>query len=203
MISLQLMLLILVIFFMLAGTMRGWKKEVLALTGMIAAFAILSNYGYIMFTSLGTVLPGLINLLGGETNPQIAWFWLQVILFGLFAFFGYQVVGPAASARIGGRFGGRLGATLESQFIGGLFGAINGFMLVGGLWGFLEYQLGPTGYTQLPAGATYPFAAITRPVVAADAFNITSYLPQGLIPSPMVWLILFFIAFVFILIALI
>ena len=200
MISIQFVFWVLVAFFAVMGSMRGWQKEVIALTSMVAAMAILSNFGYEIMTRLAEVLPD--GFLGANNAQQQVW--LQIIFYGLFAFFGYQVVGTVAGSRIGGRFGDRLRATMERRIIGAILGAVNGFMLVGGVWGFLEYQITPDGYTQLAPGTNYVFSTdlITRPVFDPNAFNITLYLPQGVF-TPTTWLILFFIAFFFVLIALI
>lgn len=200
MISIEFVFWVLVAFFAVMGSMRGWQKEVIALTSMVAAMAILTTFGYEIITRVAEVMPD--GFLGANDAQQQVW--LQIIFYGFFAFFGYQVVGTVAGSRIGGRLGDRLRATMERRIIGALLGALNGFMLVGGVWGFLEYQLTPEGYSQLPAGTGYVFSPelITRPVFDANAFNITLYLPQGVF-SPTTWLILFFIAFFFVLIALI
>ncbi len=200
MISIYFIFYVMVAFFAIVGSMRGWQKEVIAMTSMIAAMAILANFGYAIMSSLANALPDTI--LGSNNEQQIIW--LEIIFYLLFAFFGYQVVGAVTGSRFGGRWGERIRNTMERRFIGAILGAINGFMLIGGLWGFLEYQLTPNGYVKLPPNVGYPFNPnmITRPVAEATqfAFDVTNYLPESL--APITWLILFFLAFFFVLVAL-
>jgi hypothetical protein len=120
------------------------------------------------------------------------------------AFFSYQVVARLADQALGGRFGERLRGGLEKRVLGALFGAINGYLLIGSMWGFLEYQITSGGYTRLPLGEPYPFdpSVVVRPIADASAAALADMLPLGVI-SPTVWLVLFFVSFFFIIAALI
>jgi hypothetical protein len=128
---------------------------------------------------------------------------VQAIFHSTIAFFSYQVVARIANQTLGGRLGDRLRAGLEKRVVGAMLGAINGYLFMGGLWGFLEYELTQTGYVRLPEGVPYAFdpTVIARPIGDASA-AILNYLPLGII-SPTWWLILFFIAFFVVIIALI
>jgi hypothetical protein len=88
--------------------------------------------------------------------------------------------------------------------LGGLVGAINGYLFFGGIWGFLEYNLraGGAGYDRLALGAQYPFdlSVIARPTVDS-VVRFMGWLPMSI--SPTIWLVLFFVAFAFIIVALI
>jgi hypothetical protein len=122
----------------------------------------------------------------------------------MIAFFSYQVVARLADQAMGGRLGERLRTGLEKRIVGALIGTINGYLLIGSLWGFLEYQITSLGYVQLPPGEPYPFdpSVIVRPVADASAAALANMLPMGMF-SPTVWLLLFFVSFFVVIIALI
>ena len=202
MISIQIVFWGMVILFGIVGYMRGWQKEIIAMTGLVMSLAALSQFGSfivdgtgILFNSDAAVDPFAI--------PRRQ-FWIQAVFHLVLAFFSYQVVGQLASQAFGGRLGERVRASLERRVIGFGVGAVNGYLLIGGLWGFLEYNLtaGVTGYTQLLPGSQYPFdfAMLVRPT-AESAIRFMAWLPMAF--SPTAWLVFFFITFVFIIIALI
>lgn len=204
MVSLHFVFWFMVIFFTLIGYLRGWQREVIALSGLVASIAALSQFG--------DSITGLIGGLTGTIQPdpldplafQRQQFWVQAIFHSLIAFFSYQVVARLADQATGGRLGERIRSGLERRVVGAMIGAINGYLAIGGIWGFLEYQITSAGYVQLPPGQSYPFdpSVIIRPDAAATASALASYLPMGLF-SPNVWLILFFISFFIVIIALI
>lgn len=201
MVSLQFVFWFMVVFFALIGYMRGWQREVIALTGLIASIAALIQFGDSITRLVGA-------LTGADATDPLAirrqQFWIQAILHSLIAFFSYQVVARIADQATGGRLGERLRGGLEKRILGALIGAFNGYLVIGTLWGFLEYQLTPGGYVQLGPGEPYPFepGIIMRPDMAAAAASLTEYLPMGLF-SPTVWLILFFASFFIVIVALI
>jgi len=204
MVSLHFVFWFMVIFFTLIGYLRGWQREVIALSGLVASIAALSQFG--------DSITGLVGGLTGTVQPNPAdpfafqrqQFWIQAIFHGTIAFFSYQVVARLANQATGGRFGERLRSGLERRVIGAMIGAVNGYLTIGSMWGFLEYQVTQAGYVQLPPGQPYPFdpSVIVRPGTAAAAAAVADYLPMGLF-SPSVWLILFFISFFVVIIALI
>jgi uncharacterized membrane protein required for colicin V production len=201
-ISLQFIFFFMVIFFAFIGYMRGWQREVIALTGLIGAVAMLSQFG-------GN-LTGLVgSLTGAPTVPdpyaiRRQQFWIQAVFIVIIAFFSYQVVARLADQAMGGRFGERLRGGLEKRVLGAIIGAINGYLLIGSLWGFLEYQVTAGGYVRLPFGEPYPFdpSVIVRPIVDASAAALADMLPLGVL-SPTVWLLLFFFSFFIVIAALI
>ncbi|HSM57062.1 MAG TPA: CvpA family protein [Candidatus Sulfomarinibacteraceae bacterium] len=203
MVSLQFVFWFMVIFFALIGYMRAWQREVIALTGLIASIAALITFGE-SITRLVGALTGAVQ----DPNDLFALrrqqFWIQAIFHSLVAFFSYQVVARIAEQATGGRLGERLRGDLEKRILGALIGAINGYLVIGGLWGFLEYQLTANGYVRLQPGEPYPFdpSVIVRPDITAAAASLTEYLPMGLF-SPTVWLILFFASFFVVIVALI
>lgn len=202
MISLQFIFFFMIIFFSMIGYMRGWQREVISLTGLIGAIAMLVQFGDTLTGLVGSVAggPNLID----PYSVRRQQFWIQAIFIIIVAFFSYQVVARLADQALGGRFGERLRGGLEKRILGALFGALNGYLLIGSLWGFLEYQITQGGYVRLPLGEPYPFdpSVIVRPIADASAAALADMLPFGVF-SPTVWLVLFFASFFFIIAALI
>ncbi len=192
----------LIALFGIIGYLRGWQKEVIAMAGLISSLAALSQFGYVIVTGLSSILGGVADPLADATALARRSFWLQAVFHIFIAFFSYQVVTSIAGQSFGGRLGDRLRAGLERRIVGALVGVINGYLLFGGLWSFLEYRLTQTGYSQLLLGETYPFSPeiIIRPA-SGSALTLMKYLPLGII-APNIWLVLFFIAFFVVIVAL-
>ncbi|KPK06882.1 MAG: hypothetical protein AMJ56_13995 [Anaerolineae bacterium SG8_19] len=203
MINLFLLFWMLVVLFTVIGYMRGWQKEVIAMSGLVGAVAALMQFGYEMVSLFGVVPADVMTpeQLQDVRGRQIL---IQGIFFAIVAFFSYQVVASLAVSVAGGRFGERIRAGLERRIIGMLVGAINGYLVVGGLWSLLEYVPIPDGYEHLPVGVPYPFDPniILRPAADTLAFGFTEWLPLGIM-SPTLWLILFFVTFFIVIVALI
>jgi uncharacterized membrane protein required for colicin V production len=203
MISLQYVFLFMIVFFALIGYLRGWQREVIALSGLIASIAALMQFGDSLIR-LVTALTGAAQSIDNPNALRQQEIWIQVIFHVTIAFFSYQVVARLADQVTGGRLGERLRGDLEKKILGMFIGAANGYLLVGSLWGFVEYQITANGYVQLPPEVGYPFDpnVIVRPVADASAAMITEFLPMGMF-SPTVWLLLFFVSFFVVIIALI
>jgi uncharacterized membrane protein required for colicin V production len=201
-ISLQFLFLFMIVFFALIGYLRGWQREVIALSGLIAAIAALIQFGD-SITRLVGALTGGANVIDPYAIRRQQ-FWIQAVFITIIGFFSYQVVARLADQAMGGRLGERLRGGLEKRILGALIGTINGYLLIGSLWGFLEYQITSLGYVQLPPGEPYPFdpSVIVRPVADASAAAIANILPMGMF-SPTIWLLFFFISFFVVIIALI
>jgi len=189
--------------FAMIGYMRGWQKEVIALSGLVGAIAVLQQFGYEIVSFLGMVPAegaGVEEMVAARQS-QI---YVQVLFFVIIVFFSYQVVTRLAVSASGGRLGDRLRSGFERKVIGMFVGTLNGYLVIGSLWGFLEYVPVPSGYKQLLAGAEYPFdpTIIIRPAINTFALAFTEYLPLGIF-SPTVWLILFFVTFFIVIVALV
>jgi hypothetical protein len=202
MVSLNIVFWLLVIFFAMVGYMRGWQREIIAMTGLIASIAALHQFANLLVS----LIPGVneASLLVDPLSYRRQQFWVQAIFHSIIAFFSFQVVGRLADQLFGGRLGERLRAGLEKRIIGLLIGAANGYLYAGGLWSFLEYLVTPNGYIQLPLGESYPFVntILTRPLFDSAGMTLAGYLPMGVF-SPTLWLVLFFISFFVVIIALI
>jgi len=203
MINLLLLFAILVVFFAMVGYLRGWQREIITMFGLVGGIAMLQRFAYQILRLFNTISPE------GATPEEIlddrrGQIFIQVAIFTLIGFFSYQIVGALASRVAGGKLAERIRATLERRIIGFLFGGINGYLIVGTFWGFLEYEPIAEGYSHLAPGITYPFdpSIIIRPLADTPALNFTDYLPLGIL-SPNVWLVIFFVMFFFVIIALI
>ena len=192
MISLYTLFWFMVVFFGLIGMLRGWTKEIIATSGLV-----LSLFAQLWF---GNLLVGLFGSSpGGLTEEAMrTHFFVRSAAHILFAFFAYQ--GPTLVRQVsGGRFGERTRGSVEEAVLGFIVGAINGYLLVGAVWSFLECHIvdrmtitcNPLGY--------YPFPAdiISRPLSGEPAYALLQKLPfpmlQGWLPLLMVVLFLFVI----------
>ncbi|MBK8431383.1 MAG: CvpA family protein [Chloroflexi bacterium] len=203
MVSLQWIFYMMIIFFALVGSLRGWQREVLALTGLIASIAALNQFGYAFINNLVNGFTFTETPLD-STQLEQAFFRAQLIFHCTIAFFSYQVVAKLAEGVAGNRFGDRMREGFQRRFIGAILGAVNGYLVIGGIWSFLEFQLTPTGYVQRALNTPYPFDAnlIVRPLMDATNMGVVQYLPLALI-GPNLWLLFFFVAFFIVIIALI
>jgi uncharacterized membrane protein required for colicin V production len=203
MINLFLLFCMSLVLFAMIGYMRGWQKEVIALSGLVGAIAVLQQFGYEIVSFLGMVpVEGAgLEELADTRRQQI---YVQAIFFVIIVFFSYQVVTRLAVSATGGRLGDRLRSGFERRIIGMFVGILNGYMVIGGLWSFLEYVPVPAGYERLLAGVEYPFdpTVIIRPAINTFALTFTEWLPLGIF-SPTVWLILFFVTFFIVIVALV
>ena len=198
MISMTVMFWILVALFSVIGILRGWTKEVIATSGLVLAMFALTYFGNLV-----------TSLFGASIDPTTAdpdalrrrQFYILSLILLVFAFFSYQ--GPAlAGSRLSDRL--RIRDSLQDKILGALIGAVNGYLLVGSLWSFLEYPIGPNGYTQLPPGVNYPFAmeVMIRPgtsIVPATA--LVNYLPLPLLAPYLPFLVV--VVFLFVIVVMI
>ncbi len=110
------------IFFAIAGALRGLSKEMLVTTSVLVA--ILVNI------LLERYAPSLQPLV--QANDQ-RWFWVRSLILLVVAFLGYQ------TPRF---FRPHSRSVLQDVLLGLFLGAINGYLIVGTLW----YYLSVAGY---------------------------------------------------------
>lgn len=198
MISIVVFFWFMVGFFALIGYFRGWQKEVIALAGLVASIAALQQFGY----PIANILADAFNWPTEGESWRQQQFWVQATFHLVITFFSYQVVARLAATAAGGKLGARLRVTLEKGIIGAMFGALNGYLVVGTLWSFLEYEMAADGYLRLGPDIDYVFSEhIVRPTEAMT-MTLIEYLPMGLF-NPTIWLIFFFVVFFIVIIALI
>ncbi len=121
------MMWILAAFGSVIGFLRGWNREVIALAGvMLGAFFLFQ---------FDSVLRGTILL--RFSRDQV--FFIQAGIFLLIVFFAYQNRSFTGEGRESEN-------RLQSEILGALVGAVNGYLIGGTLWYFLdvnEYPFSP------------------------------------------------------------
>ena len=145
MVSLDVLFWLFIVLFGMIGLMRGWAKEMMVTFSVILALFII--------TVLETYVPFVTKMVldaqrpGGD--PQTV-FWLRVVLLVVLTFFGYQT--PNIPKLAGsGRFARD---RLQDALLGLFLGAVNGYLVWGTLWYFLDQ-------------AHYPFPGIVSPDLTA------------------------------------
>lgn len=198
MINLGTLFWLLVGFFALIGALRGWTREVIVTAGLILSLFALNLFG-----------PSIASALGGQPNPAIAvdlnglrrrQYYVLVAIHLAIAIFSYQ--GPALGGRaLAQRL--RVRDSLQDKVMGALVGAVNGYLIVGTLWAFLELQIGPNGYTPLPPNTPYPFdpGTIIRPDINSPLISLIERLPLPMLAPYLPYLLI--VIFLFLIIVMI
>jgi hypothetical protein len=169
MMSLTFAFWLLVFIFAVIGSMRGWAKELL-----VAFSVILSLF---LLEVLGRYLPPVRDFFAQPNDGTE--FWMRSFIMLLLVFFGYQT--PNLPKFQGGKFARE---KLSDSLLGFFLGALNGFLIVGTLWFFLE-------------DSNYPFPkAITKP---SPAPMLVAFLAPRWLGIPGVYFAIA-IAFMFVLI---
>jgi len=196
MLSLTTAFWVLVILFAIVGMMRGWTKEIVVTASVVLA----------LFT-INQLMSPLFAFIGWDNNinqpPEIRrWqFFIMSAFILLLAFVGYQ--GPTlARSRVGDRLTRR--DNLQDKLLGFFVGALNGWLIVGSIWSFLEFKIiGANTWLRYTPDIPYPFdpTRITRP--APELATIIDNLPiPVLTQSPYILLLLLIIFVLFLLVVL-
>lgn len=140
MIQLSSFLWLMILMFAAVGFMRGWTKELVATAGIVLALFTLRQFETLLIDPLTD----------GEQRPK---FYLQATILVLMAFFAYQTPPEKLSRR--GVVGDR--RNVQEGILGALVGALNGYLLIGSLWWYmdnLEYPLSPYITPVVPGSAS-------------------------------------------------
>jgi uncharacterized membrane protein required for colicin V production len=123
MVYLNFIFICFVILFAVIGAMRGWAKEM-----MVTASAVLALF---IITVLETYVKGLTQSFAepGSTSQ----FWMRVAIISILAFFGYQT--PNLPKIGGDRFARE---RFQDSLLGVFLGALNGYLIMGSIWYFLD-----------------------------------------------------------------
>lgn len=158
-----------VVLFAVIGALRGWAKELLVTFSVILAL--------FMLEVLGRYFPPVRDFL---TKPNgTTEFWVRAFVLITLSFFGYQT--PNITRLAGTRFARE---RLADSLLGFFLGALNGFLIVGTLWFFLE-------------DSNYPFPKyITR---ATPPPTILAYLAPRWLGIPVIYFAIA-VAFLFVLV---
>jgi len=127
MVAIQAVFWVFVAFFAIIGAMRGWAKEVVAAAGIILAlFAI---------NLLGPTLEGFFP----EAATAAQRFGTKTAIFLAIVFFSYQ--GPTLVAAVTKeKLAAKARAKLQDTLLGVVVGIVNGYLIAGTVWFFLQEQ---------------------------------------------------------------
>lgn len=135
MVSLVVVFYMYVILFAVIGAMRGWARE------LLVSFAVI--LGLFIITVLERFVPFVGNTLGSLPSFQ---FWIRAIVIIALVFFGYQTPNiPRLASQ--NRFARD---RLQDILLGVFLGALNGYLIVGSIWFYLD-------------AAGYPFPNLISP----------------------------------------
>ena len=157
MLSLPVVFWMQLLLFGLIGSLRGWAREMLVLCGLILALFL--NSVIVQF------VPGAAELLSSQT--PVAQFSVRAMFLCGLAFFGYQT--PTLSAAIAEK---TRREKLEDMLLGFFLGLLNGYLLAGALW----YYLDATGY---------PINGVLPPI--EDVSKWLQYMPPVLLAAPYIY----------------
>lgn len=177
MISIHVMLWIFIILFAIVGAMRGWAKELLVTFSIILALFTMNVFE--------TFVPFFKSMI--QTSSPEAVFWIRSGIVSALVFFGYQTPKLQRLAE-SGRF---VRHFLQDSLLGGFLGAVNGYLIFGTIW----YYLNASGY---------PFSFVTAPDPATAnglaAINWINFLPPSwLMGTPAIYFAVA-ICFIFVLV---
>ena len=136
MVSLSLLFYFFILLFIVIGALRGWGKEVLVCFAGILALAVIE-----------IILPKFAGGLSPDKGLYAKWIVILACVF-----FGYQTTALnvlANSIRLQRN-------SARDMVMGGLMGALNGYIVFGSMWYFM-------------AAANYPIVGITAPDAASSA----------------------------------
>jgi len=161
-VSLNVLFSFFLVLFAVIGAMRGWAKELLVTASLVLGLFLLQ----ILDRHVGVYRTALA---AQEPTSQ---FMIQGGLMVLMAFFGYQTPRlRALEARV-------LRERFQDVVLGILMGALNGYLLFGSLWYFLD-KMGydQTALVSLPAD----------PVLLQRFQEIIEILPPNILPIPHIY----------------
>jgi hypothetical protein len=196
MISLVTTFWILVFLFGFVGMMRGWTREAIATASIILALFTINQFASTMFGFLG-----FDNNITPPPEVRRQEFYILSAIILMFAFFGYQ--GPTlAVSRVGDRL--RVRENLQDKIFGFMIGGLNGYLVVGSLWSFLEYKVvAASNWLRYTPDVPYPFNPTTIIRPAPELAPIIENLPIPLLTqSPYILPVLMVLIFLFVLIVL-
>lgn len=149
----------LILLFGIIGAMRGWAKELLVIFS-----AILSRFvEVVLFDIVPFIGPALTGL------PPKTKFYVRILISGVVVIFGYAT--PAVLTRFQAK---ARKEKFQDLLLGFFIGAINGFLIIGMLWGFMETM-------------GYGIWGISAPATAAAQTIAAKYLPTVWLAGPLLY----------------
>lgn len=172
MISLTFAFWMLVLLFGVIGMMRGWAKELLVVFSVILAL------------SFNTLLKRYVPVVNALPDDGQAIFWIRTIIVVVLVFFGYQTVALPRFATKAAR------EKLQDSLLGFVLGALNGYLVIGTLWFYLDQALYPFPYIEAPKATTE---------MGLAALNLLQTMPPRLLGEPAIYFAVI-LAFIFVLV---
>lgn len=166
MISIHVLLWIFIVLFAIVGAIRGWAKELLVIFAVILSLFSINV--------LENNVPFFKAIM--ESSSDASAFWIHAGVIAALVFFGYQT--PKLQRLVdSGRF---VRSLLQDTTVGGIFGAINGYLIFGSIWYYLNQ-------------AGYPFSFVTAPdpttLNGVAAINWIEFLPPSwLMGNPAIYI---------------
>jgi uncharacterized membrane protein required for colicin V production len=159
MVSLYIFIWIFIILFSIIGYSRGIKRELLVTSSIILA----------LYTT--TILETFVKPINVAASQSVSGsiFWMRIILFLFLIIIGYQIPNIPQAAT-GSRF---LKIGPQDGILGSLMGALNGFLLFGTIWFYID----KAGYP--------PFLPVIAPDLNTEIGKIAQYY-IGILPP--LWL---------------
>jgi uncharacterized membrane protein required for colicin V production len=136
-----------IVFFALAGALRGWAKEVLVAISVILALFLLDIF--VRFQPpIGQALKSL---------PASERFIIQSLILIVLVVFGYA--GPTLSGAVRGKLARE---KLQDILLGAVIGGFNGYLIIGTIWYFMDQAHYP-----VPTFATAPKDAASMALIGS------------------------------------
>ena len=155
MIQLSALLWTFAIVFSVVGYMRGLSKELISLSGIILALFALFQFDHLLRDVL------LANV------PREQQFLVQILIFIAIVFFAYQTRAfgrriPGGDRPLEGRESREGRDSLQSTVLGAVVGFVNGYLIWGSIWYFMDINAYPlTPYISAPPAGSPSAALIT------------------------------------------
>jgi uncharacterized membrane protein required for colicin V production len=167
-----------IVLFAVIGFLRGWTKEIVATAGVILAL-------FTIYQFQGILLQQLTQNVSAEQR-----FDLYTGIFLVITFFSYQT--PSTAARLSeGRMWSNRREGLQERLLGFVIGGVNGYLIIGTIWYFLDINL-------------YPFAPfILSPTPGSASADLVKSLPLIFLVQGNLLTILVIVLFLFVIIAMI
>ncbi len=150
--------------FAVIGAMRGWAKELLVTASVILSIFVLSV--------LERYVPPVRDFLAAPNEaPE---FWMRTLVMMVLVFFGYQT--PNIQRIAGAKFARE---KLSDSLLGLFLGALNGFLIVGTIWFFMDQS----GYPF----SKYISAPTADNALSAPALRLLPYLAPHWLGIPVIY----------------
>lgn len=178
MIPIETVFLGLLFLFGIVGLMRGWVKEVLVAAGVLLAMFVQQIIGQYILRPDNSYVPILLDVSPDVTVPEqytrVQFYVCTALLFFL-TIFGYA--GPALVARAGGKVARE---RLQDAILGFIMGVINGYLIIGLLWFYVDKFGYAIDGIQAPEQGSVAWTIVNSYLVPAWLTTPTLYLAIAL-----------------------